>query len=146
MARAQAPTVPTEVFLDSSYAIALASPSDLHHVRAVELADQLERAGTRLITTRAVALEIGNSLARQDHRAAALALLELLESDPTIEVIPLSEPLYQSALDLFRQRRDKDWGLTDCLSFVVMAQRGLTDALTTDGHFRQAGYRALLRE
>jgi predicted nucleic acid-binding protein len=110
------------------------------------MAEQLERAGTRLITTRAVALEIGNLLARQDHRAAAMALLELLESDPAIEVIPLSEPLYRSALDLFHRRRDKEWGLTDCLSFIVMTQRGLTDSLTTDGHFRQAGFRALLRE
>ena len=53
---------------------------------------------------------------------------------------------YRQAFALYREREDKEWGLTDCLSFVVMNERGLTDALTADDHFRQAGFRALLRE
>ncbi len=58
--------------------------------------------------------------------------------------VPLTDELYQQAFDLFRDRPDKEWGLIDCASFVVM-QRGLTEALTPDEHFEQAGFRALLR-
>jgi predicted nucleic acid-binding protein len=72
--------------------------------------------------------------------------LESIASDPAIEVIPVTEDLYVRAFDLYRQRLDKDWGLTDCISFVVMADQQLLDALTTDEHFRQAGFRPLLRD
>jgi uncharacterized protein len=47
---------------------------------------------------------------------------------------------------LFKQRKDKEWGLVDCISFIVMQNREITDALTADIHFQQAGFRALLRE
>ncbi len=63
-----------------------------------------------------------------------------------MEIVPLSEALYARAAKLYRERADKEWGLTDCISILVMQDRGLTDALTTDGHFQQAGFRALLRE
>jgi uncharacterized protein len=135
-----------EVFLDTAYAIALSSPNDLFHLKATWLADQLDATNTRLITTRAVLLEIGNALSRQRHRSAAVRLLEALEADPQIEIIPFSEQLYTQALQLYRERPDKEWGLTDCVSFVVMHERGLSEALTTDEHFQQAGFRALMRE
>src|SRR5437660_6767481 len=64
-----------EVFLDTAYAIALSSPNDQFHVRAVELAEQLEALGTRLVTTRAVLLEIGNALSKPRYRQAAAQLL-----------------------------------------------------------------------
>ena len=136
----------TEVFLDTSYAIALASPKDQYHGRAEALAEQLEQNRTRLMTTRAVLLEIGCALARQRYRSAAVELLDSLEKDPSVEIIPLSESLYTRAFQLYRDRPDKEWSLTDCVSFVVMQDRGLTEALTTDDHFRQAGFRALLLE
>lgn len=136
----------SEVFLDTSYAIALASPKDQYHARAEALAEQLEQSRTRLITTRAVLLEIGGALARLRYRKAAVELLDSLESDPGVEIVPLSEPLYARALQLYRDRPDKEWGLTDCVSFIVMQDRRLTEALTTDDHFRQAGFRALLLE
>ena len=134
-----------EVFLDTAYAIALSVEADAHHTRAVELAEQLELQQTRLITTRAVLLEIGNALARQRYRSAAAQLLDAIEHDPQVECVPLTDELYQQAFELFRNRPDKEWGMIDCASFVVMRQRGLTDALTTDEHFEQAGFRALLR-
>jgi len=135
-----------EVFLDTAYAIALASPSDLFHNRAVpKLADQAKEAGVRLVTTRAIALEIGNSLSKQRYRQAAVKLLDALEVDSTIEIIPLSEQLYKRASSLYRARPDKEWSLTDCISFVVMQERGLAEALTTDDHFQQAGFQVLMR-
>jgi predicted nucleic acid-binding protein len=143
---AQKTTSMAEVFLDAAYAIALSALNDQHHKRAVEFAEQMETAATRLITTRAVILEIGNALSKVRYRQAAIALLEALEQDKNVEIVPLSEGLYAQALQLYQNRPDKEWGLTDCISFVVMQDRGLTEALTTDEHFEQAGFRALLRE
>jgi uncharacterized protein len=135
-----------EVFLDTSYAISLAVVSDQLHPRALALAQQLRNDKTRLIVTRAVMLEIGNSLSKARYRNAAIALLNALEADPLVEILELSLTDYQAALSLFTQRHDKEWGLVDCISFVVMQKRGLYEALTTDGHFVQAGFRALLLE
>jgi uncharacterized protein len=135
----------SKIFLDTAYAIALSVESDEHHERAEKLADQLEAEATRLVTTRAVLLEIGNALSKKRYRKAALELLDALEQDSLVEIVSLSEELYGQALELFRNRPDKDWGLVDCVSFVVMQERGLTEALTTDEHFEQAGFRPLLR-
>jgi hypothetical protein len=134
------------VFLDAAYAIALSSPADHFHAPAVALAEHLEASGARLVTTPAVLLEIGNALSKLQHRRAAAELLSSLRADPTVEVVPLSDQLFDQALKLFSTRHDKEWGLTDCLSFVVMKERGIDQALTTDEHFQQAGFRILLRE
>jgi uncharacterized protein len=134
-----------EVFLDTSFAIALSATTDQSHARAVDLANQLEENGTRLVTTQAILLEIGNALAKQRYRVAAIQLLESLVSDPNVEIVPLSSDLYNAAFNLFRNRLDKQWGLIDCVSFVVMQERGISEALTTDDHFNQAGFQALLK-
>ena len=136
----------TEVFLDTSFAIALSSVTDQNHLRAVKLANQIEVNRNRLVTTQAILLEIGNALSKQRHRAAAIQLLESLETDSSVEVVSLTNSLYRSAFNLFKQREDKEWGLVDCTSFIVMQDQGITDALTADTHFQQAGFRALLRD
>ena len=135
-----------KVFLDSSYAIALSSPRDQHHAYALRLADRFEAARTPMVTTRAVMLEIGNAFAKASRRAAGIALLDLLERDPDVEIVPLAEDLYRQGTELYRRHRDKNWVMTDCISFAVMRNRGLQHALTADDHFRQAGFRALLSE
>lgn len=71
--------ITSEVFLDTAYAIALSVESDKHHERAEELAEYLESEQARLITTRAVLLEIGNALSKKRYRKAAVELLEALE-------------------------------------------------------------------
>lgn len=136
--------LPPEVFLDTAFALALANPKDLLHQRAIHLADQLEAERTRLVTTRAILLEIGNVLAKGRSRAAGAKLLASLEADPNVDLVPLTDDLYARALQLYIQRSDKEWGLTDCVSFIVVRDRGLTATLTSDRHFQQAGYRALL--
>jgi uncharacterized protein len=73
-------------------------------------------------------------------------LLDALEADPNVGIVSLTDTLYTQALTLYRTRPDKEWGLVDCLSFVVMRERRLHSALTPDLHFQQAGYRVLLRE
>ena len=133
------------LFLDASYAIALSSASDKHHQQALTLAREIEiDPAIRLVTTCAALLEIGNALARQKYRSIAVQLLNALENDSTVAIIPLSEALCAAAMQLFQARADKEWGLTDCVSFVVMQERAITDALTADTHFQQAGFRPLL--
>jgi predicted nucleic acid-binding protein len=139
-------TTSREVFLDTSYAIASVAPRDRHFARAQLLADHLELQRTRFVTTQAVILEIGNALARSRYRHTAVTLIGQLRADPDVEILPLNEDLLDAGVQLFQSRPDKEWGLIDCLSFVVMRERGLTDALTADDHFRQAGFRALLLE
>ncbi|HJP95822.1 MAG TPA: PIN domain-containing protein [Candidatus Saccharimonadales bacterium] len=105
----------------------------------------ITRKPTALLTTRAIILEIGNALSRQRYRKASVELLESLKQDPKVEIVSLTEDIYERGFELYQSRPDKEWGITDCISFVVMQERGLTDALTTDEHFEQAGFRALLR-
>jgi len=93
-----------------------------------------------------VLIEIGNALSSRRLRHVAVQLLTTLESDPIVEIVPLSEDLYGRAFAFYRARPDKEWGLVDCISFVVMQERGIYEALTSDEHFRQAGFRALLRD
>ena len=125
---------------------AISSITDQNHLRAVKLANQIETSRNRLVTTQAILLEIGNALSKQRYRAAATQLLESLETDPSVEVVLLTNSLYRLAFNLFKQREDKEWGLVDCISFIVMQDRGITDALTADTHFQQAGFRALLKD
>ena len=136
----------TEVFLDASYAIALSSVKDQYHQRAVTLSKKLEAERTHLLTTRAVIVEIGNALSKQKYRSAAIELLTSLKEDPMVEIVPLSEELFERAFSFYQARKDKEWGITDCISFVIMQDRGLTEVLTADEHFQQAGYTALLKE
>lgn len=138
--------VTSDVFLDSSHLIALASTADQYHQRSLEVAEAVAKSGRRVITTQAVLLEVGNSLARRRYRQGAVALLRSLTTDASATVEPITTALFHRGLDLYETRMDKEWGLVDCLSFIVMQDRGLTEALTSDEHFEQAGFVALLRQ
>lgn len=138
-------SVAPKVFLDTAYALSLSSEQDNWHEVALQIADALEEERTSIVTTQAIMLEIGNALSKQRFRHAAVTLLQSLESDPSVEIVPFSQELYDRAFALFRKRPDKDWGLIDCVSFIVMQENGITQALTTDDHYRQAGFHALMR-
>lgn len=135
-----------KVFLDTSFSIAITIAKDNFHERAFELADKIEEENTQIITTQAVILEIGNALSKSKYRQAAIGLINHFNSDLNISVIAITDELYKKAFELFSNRPDKEWGLVDCISFVVMQEREIEAALTTDEHFLQAGFRALLRE
>lgn len=132
------------VFLDTSYAVALSASTDENHQRALDVAEKLEESGSTFVTTRAILLEIGNALARVRYRDAAVRLLNAIENDPNVEIIPASDELYRRAFEMYKERLDKEWGLIDCMSFVVMNDHELTEVLTADHHFRQAGFHTLL--
>jgi predicted nucleic acid-binding protein len=99
-----------------------------------------------MLTTGPVLVEIADGLSAARHRQSALELLDAIERDDTIDIVPFSRELYERGLALYRRRPDKEWGLTDCMSFVVMDDHGITESLTADRHFTQAGFRALLRD
>ncbi|MBD2356684.1 type II toxin-antitoxin system VapC family toxin [Tolypothrix sp. FACHB-123] len=136
----------SEVFLDTTFAIALSTPQDNLHRRAVQLSQLLETAGTRLVTTQAILLEIGNILSKQPLRQGAVMLLNALTADSKVEIVPLSQELFEKAFQLYCDRSEKEWKFIDCVSFIVMQYSGITEALTANEHFQQAGFRALLRE
>ena len=135
----------TEVFLDTSHVVALANTRDAHHRQALDLARQLSGARARVVTTEAILTEVGNALSAVGSRAFAVRYIASVERTPSFEVIYATVDLFQRGFELYSARQDKDWGLTDCISFVVMRERGLSEALTADRHFEQAGFTALLR-
>jgi predicted nucleic acid-binding protein len=131
----------TPVFADTAHYLAVVSPQDQYHAAAVAWAARLRG---RLVTTEFILVELGNSLIRGEDRDLFSNVLRLIRTDPRTTVEPVSSALLQRGIDLFARRPDKTWSLTDCTSFVIMTDRGLTDALTADQHFVQAGFRALL--
>ncbi|HEU4558203.1 MAG TPA: PIN domain-containing protein [Longimicrobium sp.] len=135
---------PNEVFVDTACVVALLNRRDQHHGAARALFDAV-RSQSRLVTTRAVCFEIGDFYSRSGDRGRAAELLQDIDDADDIDVLPVNEDLYSRALQLFSDRPEKEWSLTDCSSFVVMKDRGITAALTTDRHFRQAGFVPLMR-
>lgn len=102
-----AATMKNEVFLDTSYAIALSSPTDTFHFQAVALAEWFQSTTSLIVTTRPVMLEIGNALSKPPYRQAAIRLLKAFEQDPQFNIIPWSESLYHQAFDLYCHRLDQ---------------------------------------
>ncbi len=135
-----------ELFLDTSFSIGLVSPKDQIHEKAIAWAEQIENSKISMVTTQAVLLEIGNALSKSTFRLIGVGLLENFEKGSRTKIISLTDEIYRKGFELFRSRPDKEWGLVDCISFVVMRERKITAALTADEHFVQAGFRALLRE
>jgi predicted nucleic acid-binding protein len=134
-----------DVFLDTGFVVALSSQRDQHHRRARERAQQVSDERTQIVTTRDVLVEIGNALSAVGRRNFAVRYIRSIERDTSFEVVEASADLFHRGLALYDERPDKAWGLTDCISFVVMRDRDIWDALTADRDFEQAGFNALLR-
>ena len=132
------------VFLDTSFVVALENKGDVHHARAKALDDKLLKEDALLIFHWGILIEIADGYARAGRRVRGLQLLAKFTSEEGYRLLPIQETLLQEGLDLYRARVDKEWGVTDCISFVLMKQEGVTEALTADMHFRQAGFIALL--
>jgi uncharacterized protein len=132
------------LFLDTMYVQALLNRRDQHHKTAVSLAKRV-RDAAEVWVTEAVLVEIGNALSSLN-RTAAAAFIDQSYRTANVRVLPVDTALLHRALRLYEQRPDKNWGLTDCISFEVMREHGLIDALTGDEHFAQAGFRAILTE
>ena len=129
------------VFADTSYFMALLKANDDYH--DVAHAFSSSNHGP-LVTTSAVIQELGARFSRAAERSLFLALLVALDQEGS-EIVHVSELLQQRAIERFAKRRDKDWSLADCISFLVMEDRGIIEAATADRHFEEAGFVALLR-
>jgi len=128
--------------VDASFLVAFANPADVLHQRARAWSDALD---DRLLTTDFVLCEFVNLLSKSKDRRKAASTLTWLNGLETIQVVEASRSLFRLGLALHGSRHDKEWSLTDCISFEVMRQFGSTRALTHDHYFEQAGFEALLR-
>jgi len=132
-----------DVFADTVCWVALVSKADQYHETARMWSQRIEGA---IITTHAVLEETCKTLSRPAWRSSAIGLLEGLFKRDDIRIVESVSVLWNRGLLLYRNRPDKSWGLTDCISSVVMDDLRLQNALLADVHFRQAGFRAILIE
>ncbi len=132
----------TGTFADSFYFIALLNPSDAAHTRAIAATWSLSGP---IVTTTWVLVEVADALGAPGFRSHVHRFLDGLGRDPNVRVVPADDDGYRRGLALYGSRPDKGWSLTDCLSFAIMKESGLREALTGDHHFEQAGFVALLK-
>jgi predicted nucleic acid-binding protein len=130
------------VFLDTFFVQALLNRRDNFHSKAKALFPQVQVI-PEVWTTEAVLIEVGNSLASINRKGAA-EFIRKCYSTPHLNVISVDSSLLARAVELYQARTDKEWGLTDCISFVVMKEQGITHVLSADVHFKQAGFNTLL--
>jgi len=131
-------------FIDTCYIVALYQKNDLLHSKAKLLKASLSSTD-ELCTTEAILLEIGNSLSHPRFRKDVALFLQSAYQDPSLNLILLETPLIQKGIERFSKRLDKQWGLIDCISFIVMEKYNIKKALTSDTHFEQAGFQILLK-
>jgi len=139
MITSSANRMPETVFIDTGYILAMVNENDQQHAEALAISNRFD--GHPVVGTGAVLLEIGNALSRIDRDAAVeIEIIEDLRQSPEVTVEHLSPELFESAFALYRRYTDKQWGLVDCVSFVVMHCMQLKPALAFDRHFTQAGF------
>jgi predicted nucleic acid-binding protein len=129
------------VLADTSYYVAPLNQGDVYHTLALRLSRELR---CPVVTTEYVLLELGSALSQRKDRRLFTGLVAQLRADTETTIVRSSSELFESGLALFTRRKDKDWSLIDCISFVVMKQPGVAEALATDHHFGPAGFRVLL--
>lgn len=131
------------VFVDTVAWIALANTRDSLHGVAREMFDRLWESETSFITSEFVLIELGNALSSRELRSRTAKFIKTLKHS-SIEIVPSSSELFDRGLKLYSERPDKEWGLVDCTSFVIMNERNIDKAFTEDRHFEQAGFTKLL--
>lgn len=133
-----------KVFVDTAAWIALLNTSDALHQPAKQVMNQLQQQKAFLVTTEFVLLEVADALSAPAIRTKTIAFINGLRQLNILQILPISQALFANGWQLYSQRPDKEWGLTDCTSFVVMTQEQITIAFTSDHHFQQAGFIKLL--
>jgi predicted nucleic acid-binding protein len=131
----------TTSFADTAFFLALFNPRDSFHTKAIEL----NRIDRPIVVTWWVLLELADHLCSVKNRILFPQVHEELKKDKRFEIIGADQTLLDRGLQTYNSRKDKEWSLTDCTSFTLMWDRGISEALTSDYHFEQAGFRALMR-
>ncbi len=132
----------SDCFADTYFFIALLFENDEAHTEAQT---RVANLSGRLYTSVWVLIEVADALAVPGRRQRFLPLLEFLRASPSVTIVPAEQTLFDRAVTLYDQRPDKAWSLTDCISFTLMKDHGLRDALTGDHHFEQAGFNVLMK-
>jgi uncharacterized protein len=130
------------IFIDTWYVVALLNARDAYHRQAINLLPRV-RSAAQLVTTEAVLVEICNGLASKN-RSGATTFVKTCFSDPRFDIVAVDRALLDASLRYYDSTDDKEWGLTDCISFSVMRDRSIQLVATGDHHFRQAGFVPLI--
>lgn len=138
--------MPDKVFVDTAAWIALLNSRDTYHLPARQIMERLRQQKAALTTTEFVLLEVADALSNPPIRSQTITFVDSLQQlqAPALKIVSISRSLWLEGWSLYKQRTDKEWGLTDCTSFVVMMQEQITQAFTSDHHFEQAGFINLL--
>lgn len=131
------------VFADAFFYVAFINQLDEHHDEVMAWARSFDGD---IVTTQWVLTEVADAFAESHIRRQIKAGFDSLVEDPATRVIEVSPEYFARGMKLYDERPDKAWSLTDCISLVVMADEGLTEALTRDHHFEQAGFTAVFAD
>jgi predicted nucleic acid-binding protein len=131
------------VFADAFYFVARLNRRDQHHELVLNFSRNFR---ARLLTTDWVFMEVADALADSECRGRVREFILHLRSTTACEIIPATREGLDRGLDLYHQHADKGWTLTECVSFAIMRERNVTETLTGDKHFEQAGFAALLKQ
>ncbi|MEM7760681.1 MAG: PIN domain-containing protein [Cyanobacteria bacterium P01_A01_bin.40] len=134
-----------KVFVDTAAWLALINVDDNFHLQAKEVRKKLQQENCSLVTSYFVLLEVADALTVPKVRLQTVNFINRIRSLSGLKVIPVNQSLFDSGWQLYCNRLDKNWGLTDCISFVIMKQEEITVAFTSDKHFEQAGFTRLLK-
>lgn len=130
------------VFADTSFFVAAIGRRDAYHKRAVEFMREYDG---QVVTTDFVLVELANYLFRIKDRPFFAPVLQNIQANAQYVIVEATRELLERGIERYVSRPDKEWSLTDCISFVVMEELGVTDALTADRDFEQAGFMSLVR-
>jgi predicted nucleic acid-binding protein len=132
------------IFLDTNGWLALLHSKDVKHCQAKERWHDIGSRRYHVVLTDWIIAETGNGLARTRIRHLFAEAVERIWSSSSVEVVRIDNQLLKRSIDYYRGHADKSWGLVDCASFIVMEDRGITEAFTSDRDFEQAGFVRLL--
>lgn len=133
------------VFVDTVAWLALTNKSDDLHAKAQKVRDSLVKHQVQFVVTDYVIVEIANALSKIPFRSAAIQLITFIQQSENILIFEVDKGIFNGAWDLYSTRPDKEWSMTDCISFTVMKHIGITEAFTNDHHFEQAGFSVLIK-
>ena len=138
-----------KIFVDTAAWIALFNRRDALHHQTRQLMDRFRQQNIILVSTEFLLLEVAEAFSNPEIRGLTVEYINRLRRWKNLQIIPVSQTLLAEGWELYSKRSDKDWGLTDCISFVVMrqeniTQENITEAFTSDHHFQQAGFVKLL--
>ena len=129
------------LFADTSFFVAFLDDGDFDHDSAHDYMASYRGA---IMTSDWVLVELGNFISRRASRMQFGPFVAEVRNDARFAIRDAGHDDFESGLRLYHDRQDKQWSMTDCISFKLMEREGLTDALTSDHHFEQAGFHILL--